>query len=156
MKCTLVLERYVCDSQLFFSFILRYFEGYTPVLSVSDPDLLKDVLVKDFENFQSRKVLKNELKKRMIECEKNVINRIVSNCIFFSLCVQPFPLAPRKSLGLFLENGHQWKRSRTLLTPAFSAGKLKQMFGIMNECTDHLLESMNKKAKSCKTLDIYE
>lgn len=71
----------------FFSFILRYFEGYTPVLSVSDPDLLKDVLVKDFENFQSRKVLKNELKKRMIESEKNVINRIVSNCIFFSLCV---------------------------------------------------------------------
>lgn len=87
MKCTLVLERYVCDSQRFFSFILRYFEGYTPVLSVSDPDLLKDVLVKDFENFQSRKVLKNELKKRMIESEKNVINRIVSNCIFFSLCV---------------------------------------------------------------------
>lgn len=42
---------------VFFSFILRYFEGYTPVLSVSDPDLLKDVLVKDFENFQSRKVL---------------------------------------------------------------------------------------------------
>ncbi|XP_052689109.1 cytochrome P450 3A9-like [Crassostrea angulata] len=103
--------------------IFGYFEGYTPVLSVSDPDLLKDVLVKDFENFQSRK---------------------------------PFPLAPRKSLGLFLENGHQWKRSRTLLTPAFSAGKLKQMFGIMNECTDHLLESMNKKAKSCKTLDIYD
>lgn len=83
----MVLERYVCDSQLFFSFILRYFEGYTPVLSVSDPDLLKDVLVKDFENFQSRKVLKNELKKRMIESEKNGINRIVSNCIFFSLCL---------------------------------------------------------------------
>lgn len=44
----------------FFSFTLRYFEGYTPVLSVSDPDLLKEVLVKDFENFQSRKVHKNE------------------------------------------------------------------------------------------------
>ena len=40
----------------FFSFMYRYFEGYTPVLSVSDPDLLKEVLVKDFDNFQSRKV----------------------------------------------------------------------------------------------------
>lgn len=38
------------------SFSYRYFEGYTPVLSVSDPDLLKEVLVKDFENFQARKV----------------------------------------------------------------------------------------------------
>lgn len=91
----MVLERYVCDSQVFFSFILRYFEGYTPVLSVSDPDLLKDVLVKDFENFQSRKVLKNELKKRMIESEKNVINRIVSNCIFF-LSVIALPFGSKK------------------------------------------------------------
>ncbi|XP_061191534.1 cytochrome P450 3A4-like [Saccostrea echinata] len=103
--------------------VFGYFEGYTPVLSVSDPELLKEVLVKDFENFQSRK---------------------------------PFPLAPRKSLGLFLENGHQWKRSRTLLTPAFSAGKLKQMFGIMNECTDHFLENMEKKTKTSKMLDIYD
>lgn len=43
-------------SFIFFSFMYRYFEGYTPVLSVSDPDLLKEVLVKDFDNFQSRKV----------------------------------------------------------------------------------------------------
>lgn len=43
-------------SIIFFSFMYRYFEGYTPVLSVSDPDLLKEVLVKDFDNFQSRKV----------------------------------------------------------------------------------------------------
>nr|XP_022318271.1 cytochrome P450 3A9-like isoform X2 [Crassostrea virginica] len=113
----------IIDWRREFGRVFGYFEGYTPVLSVSDPDLLKEVLVKDFDNFQSRK---------------------------------PFPLAPRKSLGLFLENGHQWKRSRTLLTPAFSAGKLKQMFGIMNECTDHLLDNLNKKTKSCKSLDIYD
>ena len=34
----------------------RYFEGWTPVIAVSDPDILRDVLVKDFENFRSRKV----------------------------------------------------------------------------------------------------
>lgn len=85
----------------FFSFILRYFEGYTPVLSVSDPDLLKDVLVKDFENFQSRKVLKNELKKRMIESEKNVINRIVSNCIFSLSVLSPSLWLQEKASGCF-------------------------------------------------------
>lgn len=74
--------------------VFGYFEGYTPVMSVSDPDLLKHILVKDFKNFQCRK---------------------------------QFPLAPRKSLGLFLENGLQWKRSRNLLTPAFSSGKMKQV-----------------------------
>ena len=74
--------------------VFGYYEGYTPVLSVSDPDILREILVKDSNNFNHRK---------------------------------PFPLAPRKSLGLFLENGEQWHRSRTLLTPAFSAGKLKQV-----------------------------
>lgn len=74
--------------------VFGYFEGYTPVLSVSDPDILREILVKDANNFNHRK---------------------------------QFPLAPRKSLGLFLENGSQWHRSRSLLTPAFSAGKLKQV-----------------------------
>ncbi|KAL8611857.1 hypothetical protein ACOMHN_027592 [Nucella lapillus] len=75
-----------------------YFEGYTPVLSVSDPHILREILVKDANNFNHRK---------------------------------PFPLAPRKAQGLFLENGAQWHRSRSLLTPAFSAGKLKQPYTLL-------------------------
>ncbi|RUS73984.1 hypothetical protein EGW08_018252, partial [Elysia chlorotica] len=72
--------------------VFGFFEGYTPVLAVSEPALLREVLLKDSQNFLARK---------------------------------HFPLAPKKSLGLFLENGAQWKRSRNLLTPAFSTGKLK-------------------------------
>lgn len=36
--------------------VCRYFEGYTPVLSVADPEIVKEVLVKDFQNFAHRKV----------------------------------------------------------------------------------------------------
>ncbi|XP_067672070.1 cytochrome P450 3A11-like [Haliotis asinina] len=102
--------------------IFGYFEGYTPVMSVSDPDLLKQILVKDFKNFQCRK---------------------------------QFPLAPRKSLGLFLENGQQWKRSRNLLTPAFSSGKMKQMFPIITDTADILIDNLEKKAASGESFDIY-
>jgi cytochrome P450 len=76
----------------------------------------------------------------------------------FELCysIQPFPMAPRKSLGLFLENGHQWRNSRTVLTPAFSAGKLKQMFHIMETSTDALINNMEKECDKGRPFDIYQ
>ncbi|CAL1528688.1 unnamed protein product [Lymnaea stagnalis] len=102
--------------------VFGYFEGYTPVMAVSDPDILRNVLLKDASNFMKRK---------------------------------PFPLAPRKSLGLFLEDGQQWKRSRALLTPAFSTGKLKKMTPIMSEAADILVERLVDRAKEQKSMDIY-
>ncbi|XP_050390242.2 cytochrome P450 3A24 [Patella vulgata] len=102
--------------------IFGYFEGYTPVITVGEPDLLKDILVKDYPNFKRRK---------------------------------SFPLAPKKSLGLFLEEGDQWRKSRSLLTPAFSSGKMKQMFSIMNDCTDLMITNLDEKADRSESFDIY-
>ncbi|PVD38785.1 hypothetical protein C0Q70_01408 [Pomacea canaliculata] len=103
--------------------VFGFFEGYTPVLSISDPDILSQILGKDASNFMSRK---------------------------------PFPLAPRKSLGLFLENGHQWRRSRSLLTPAFSSGKLKQMMNIMTTSADMLVENLSSRCRGREgTVDMY-
>ncbi|XP_033752365.1 cytochrome P450 3A11-like [Pecten maximus] len=102
--------------------VFGYFEGFTPVLSVSDPDVVREVLVKDFANFQARK---------------------------------PFPLAPRKSLGLFLENGHQWRRSRSLLSPAFSTSKLRQMTNVMEQQVDKLLQNLGKQQGKGNFFDIY-
>ncbi|KAL3877748.1 hypothetical protein ACJMK2_035410 [Sinanodonta woodiana] len=102
--------------------IFGYYEGWTPVIAVADPQILRQILVKDFDNFRSRK---------------------------------PFPLAPRKALGLFLENGHQWKQSRSILTPAFSTGKIKKMFPIIDNMVDHLEENLNVKSAEAKPFDIY-
>jgi len=35
--------------------IFGYFEGHTPVLVISDPDILQDVFIKSFSNFHSRR-----------------------------------------------------------------------------------------------------
>lgn len=102
--------------------VFGYFEGWTPVIAISDPDILKQILVKDFDNFRSRK---------------------------------PFPMAPKKSLGLFLENGDQWKRSRTTLTPAFSSGKLRQMFRTINQSVDHLVDNAEVECDQEKLCDVY-
>ncbi|XP_060565718.1 cytochrome P450 3A24-like [Ruditapes philippinarum] len=102
--------------------VFGYFEGWSPVIAVSDPDILREILVKDFNNYRSRK---------------------------------PFPLAPRKALGLFLENGDQWKRSRTSLTPAFSSGKLRHMFATINNSVDHLVANTEHKCEKEETYDAY-
>ncbi|KAH3861757.1 cytochrome P450 3A24-like [Dreissena polymorpha] len=102
--------------------VFGYFEGWTPVIAVADPDILREILVKDFNNYRSRK---------------------------------PFPLAPRKSLGLFLENGDQWKKSRTSLTPAFSSGKLRDMFATINSSVDHLVCNTDDKCNIGETFDVY-
>jgi cytochrome P450 len=37
--------------------IYGYFEGHTPILVISDPDLLQDIFIKSFSNFHSRRGL---------------------------------------------------------------------------------------------------
>jgi cytochrome P450 len=37
--------------------IFGYFEGHTPILVVSDPDILQDIFIKSFSNFHSRRTL---------------------------------------------------------------------------------------------------
>ncbi len=37
--------------------IFGYFEGHTPILVVSDPDILQDIFIKSFSNFHSRRAL---------------------------------------------------------------------------------------------------
>jgi cytochrome P450 len=37
--------------------IFGYFEGHTPILVVSDPDVLQDIFIKSFSNFHSRRAL---------------------------------------------------------------------------------------------------
>lgn len=76
--------------------------------------------------------------------------------VFYFVILQPFPLAPRKSLGLFLENGDQWKKSRTSLTPAFSTGKLRHMFSTINESVDHLVANTDEKCENGETYDVYK
>ena len=71
------------------------FKAGTPTLVLRDPELIKDITVKSFQNFRD-----NEL----------YLDKSVD------------PLSGRNP---FFSKGDDWKSTRVLLTPGFTSGKVK-------------------------------
>ncbi|XP_034032874.1 thromboxane-A synthase-like isoform X2 [Thalassophryne amazonica] len=66
-----------------------------------------------------------------------------------------FSTKPVSDCLLFLRN-EQWKRVRSILTPSFSAAKMKQMVPLINTAIDALMNNLNVFAESGKTFDIHK
>ncbi|XP_029175223.1 cytochrome P450 6j1-like [Nylanderia fulva] len=93
--------------------MIGIFARKTPILVVKNPELIKNVLIKDFSNFANR----------------------------------GFPVSEKSDpLSQHLINLEQkrWRPLRIRLTPAFTSGRLKEMFSLMSECADHLEQCIDK------------
>ena len=53
-------------------------------------------------------------------------------------------------LNLLEAKDETWKRIRNILTPTFSAGKMKLMVPLIENCCDTLMKKLEKVADSCK------
>lgn len=82
------------------------YEGLQPTLTVGDPELIRQILVRDFDCFRNR---------RIPPTSHEILDRSVFN----------------------VEDG-DWKRIRTLVTPAFTTAKLRAMRKLMSGCVDKL------------------
>lgn len=59
--------------------------------------------------------------------------------------------------SLFLQNGEKWKEMRRMLSPAFTTGRLKEMFETIVKCADSLYEHIDKIAAADEqTIEIAE
>uniref|UniRef100_A0A8C5E6N3 unspecific monooxygenase n=1 Tax=Gouania willdenowi TaxID=441366 RepID=A0A8C5E6N3_GOUWI len=110
--------RQVC----FKSYII--FDGRQPVLCITDPTMIKAVLVK--------------------ECYSFFTNR------------RNFRLNGPMYDAVSIAEDDQWRRIRSILTPSFTSGRLKEMFGIMKHHSDNLVSSMKKTADKDEPLDLKE
>ncbi|XP_072453776.1 cytochrome P450 3A12-like [Notamacropus eugenii] len=98
--------------------IWGFYDGRQPVLAVTDPEILKSVLVK--------------------ECYSIFTNR------------RDFGPTGILESAVSVAEDDQWKRIRTVLSPTFTSGKLKEMFSIINRYGDVLVKNMWKAAEKSK------
>ncbi|WAQ95170.1 CP3A8-like protein [Mya arenaria] len=110
--------------------IVGFYNGYQPAVLVTDPELLKMVLVKNFPNFSNRPVPKN-------------IPQLLAN-------------------GIFFMKGRKWKKTRNILTPTFSAAKLKYVSNRL-KCKEASIpflgdafSRLGLSSSPSKSLDFYE
>ncbi|KAM6936896.1 thromboxane-A synthase [Xenentodon cancila] len=103
--------------------VCGYYLGRRPVVVVADPDMLRQVMVRDFGSFPNRMTLR-------------------------------FATKPMTDCLLMLRN-ERWKRVRSILTPSFSAAKMKEMVPLINTATDALMNNLNVHAESAEAFDIH-
>ncbi|XP_057691587.1 thromboxane-A synthase isoform X1 [Corythoichthys intestinalis] len=103
--------------------VCGYYLGRRAVVVVADPDMLRQVMVREFSSFPNR-----------------MTNRFASKPI--SDCL------------LMLKN-ERWKRVRSILTPAFSAAKMKEMVPLIQTATTALMNNLDVFAKSGEAFDIH-
>ncbi|GBO28584.1 Cytochrome P450 3A6, partial [Araneus ventricosus] len=109
------------------------FEGSLPTVVVAEPDLLRDILVKDFHIFPYR---------RPMTTGDPVADNMVSLMI-----------------------GEDWKRVRTIITPAFTSKRMRQMSSIIDfflffqmssiidECSKSVVEVCEEYCEKGKPVD---
>ncbi|XP_020607814.1 cytochrome P450 3A41-like [Orbicella faveolata] len=105
--------------------VFGYYLGRIPAYMISDVDLLKQILVKEFSKFPNRPLA-------------NFGGQGMSS---------------RK--GLLQLEDEDWRRIRTTITPTFSAVKLKQIAPLIHQSCDTLCKKLEKIAQSGEKVDMW-
>ena len=100
-----------------FGRICGAYDGLHPRVTIYDPDVLKQIFIKEFSSFSRR---------------SNNFRRINGKEL---------------NLGVNIISGEHWKRVRNTLSPSFSSSKMKEMFGIIDGCIDATLNRLSKILK---------
>lgn len=100
------------------------FTFVTPGIMLKDPELIKHIAVKHFDNFMDHRPL----------LTKEVDPLIGSSML--TLC------------------GQEWKNVRTILSPAFTGNKLRTMLNLILSCANQLAEHLNTLHQDQKVITI--
>nr|UZE89817.1 cytochrome P450 CYP9AG9 [Chrysoperla zastrowi sillemi] len=105
------------------------FDFMRPVIVLRDLDVIKNVTIKNFDNFPDHQAFIDD------------------------------SVDPLFGGGLFNIAGERWKEARALLSPAFTSSKMKGMFELMVVCgknfVDYLSKLPEKERKAIATKDMF-
>lgn len=104
--------------------ICGYYIARRSIVIIADPDMLRQVMVKEFNKFPNRMATRG--------------------------------LTKPMSDSLIMLKDEQWKRVRSILTPTFSAAKMKEMVPLINTATETLMRNLKSHAESGNSFDIHK
>ena len=97
--------------------------GNSPVLCVAEPELIKQILVKDFDIFPNRNMA--------VSAQHKILNKTI---------VEALP--------------EDWRRIRTISTPAFTSARMKKMYPMIKECYLNFLPAIEESVKNGKEINL--
>ena len=109
--------------------IVGYYNGAKPIVLVADPELAKNIQIKDFQYFHDRQHMTMRDGMNPQPVMRGAVHR---------------------------SRGQRWKQIRSVLTPTFSASKLKTMTPIMDDSINTFVELVGKHSQTGEEFDIYE
>lgn len=103
--------------------IIGLFDMRKPFYSIRDPEVLKQLAVKDFDHFEDHRSFVDEKADVMFG------NSLISL------------------------KGSKWRDMRATLSPAFTGSKMRQMFELVAECADEMSTTFKTKASNSGSVD---
>ncbi|KAL2728168.1 cytochrome P450 9e2-like, partial [Vespula maculifrons] len=96
----------------------------TPLLIVRDPDLLKDIMVKQFDHFPDHRAFVDE------------------------------NIDPIFGKNVFSLRGERWKEMRNTLSPSFTASKMRFMLDLVSKCSDEFVNYFIDHPEAAKEIEM--
>ncbi|EAA43283.1 AGAP012295-PA [Anopheles gambiae str. PEST] len=106
------------------------FEMFTPMFVIRDPELIKQITVKDFDHFINHRPL--------MKADNSSNSTAMFSKILFNL------------------TGQRWRNVRTTLSPTFTGSKMRQMFAMILECSDNMVQALaHPTGRECEVKDLF-
>lgn len=109
---------YASECKEKFGPIYGLYIGTSPAIAVHDVDIMRAIYIKEFANFPNREV--NQVQLAGKEMNTSVVQ----------------------------VRGAQWKRIRSTMSPIFSASKLRHMSGLLDQCSENLVQLLRKRIEA--------
>ncbi|XP_019875690.2 cytochrome P450 9e2-like [Aethina tumida] len=101
-----------------------FYQFITPTLVLRDPDLIKQITIKDFDHFMDHRTLIPE---------------------------ESDPMFGKNLVSL---KGQKWKDMRATLSPSFTSSKMKAMFILISECAHDFVEHFKNQNQDIITIEM--
>jgi cytochrome P450 len=99
------------------------------MLVLQDPEVIKTILVKDFQNFTDRQAGESPMAKGT-ETDKMWSKQLV------------------------MSNGDKWKQQRSTFSPIFNSGKMKLMMNMLNAVCDDMTKFIEKSTSNDEDIEL--